>query len=441
MFDWRSEFAAIFQRGGFDAVIGNPPYISVELTIKDVTDYYLSTFKSAAGRANSFSLFVERTLDLLKRHGRFGFIVSNRILTNTQLASLRKLVLENSSIENILTFKRAVFKAAVDTAVLICKKAAPPRSHSIDIWSEVRDLAKSDYARNRVRQALLLNTPFHVINVNQNEKAQALVRKILRNAVELSTICEVKDGIILGAIKDLFLNKDRENGLYEKWLEGNEVSRYRISWAKRYIRYDKTLIDEELKRKRRTAKAKAITPADYKKLARSGIWLRTPDIFRQDKILTRQNAKRLIGTLDTQHFFVKNSLHCILLSDKKYDLRYVLGLINSRLLDFYFQDQIGGTGELFSQMKIAHIRKLPVHPIEFSNKPEHDHYSEIIRFVDQILELERRLATAKIPPERKSLERQIMATDSCIDREVYALYGLTADEIKLVENPEQNSEN
>jgi type I restriction-modification system DNA methylase subunit len=433
VFDWKKEFAEIFAGGGFDAVIGNPPYISVELTIKDVTEYYLSKFRSASGRANSFSVFIEQAIELLKHKGLLGFIVSNRILTNTQLAPLRKLILEDSTIQNILTFKKAVFKAAVDTAVLICEKEEPSPTHSIEIWSDITDLENSHYLLNKVPQALFLKAPFQLFNVKQKEGSQALIQKILNKSIELSRICDVKDGIILGGIKELFLSSKRINGRYEKWLEGNEVSRYAINWEGRFILYDKSLIEEELKRKRQSAKARAITAADFGKLSRSGIWLRTPEVFRQEKILTRQNAKRLIGTLDNEQFFVKNSLHSIILEDTDYSLRYVLGLINSKLLNFYFQDQIGGTGEVFSQMKIAYIRKLPLRPINFSSKSDKSRHNQMVRLVDEMLGLQRRLVSAKTPQEKTSVERQISATDAQIDRVVYDLYGLTPEEITIVE--------
>jgi hypothetical protein len=433
VFDWQKEFEKIFETGGFDTVIGNPPYISVELTVKDVTEYYLSKFKSASGRANSFSVFLEQAFNLIKDGSRIGFIVSNRILTNTQLAPLRKLMLENSTIQNVLTFKKAVFKAAVDTAVLICVNKPPSSKHCIEIWSDIKNLENSDYNINKVTQQLFLVAPFYLFNVKQKEISQTLIQKILAKSAALSEICEVKDGIILGSIKELFLGTKKISGMYEKWLEGNEVSRYAINWDGRFIRYDKSLIAEELRRKRQAAKATARTAADFGKLSRSGIWLRTPEIFRQDKIITRQNAKRLIGTLDCEHFFVKNSLHSILLTDVAYSLKYILGIINSRLLDFYFQDQIGNTGDVFSQIKIAHLRKLPIPIVEFSKKSEKIRHDQIVKFVEQMLNLHKKLGSARTPQEKTSFERQILIADEEIDRLVYESYGLTLEEIAIIE--------
>jgi type I restriction-modification system DNA methylase subunit len=434
-FDWHAEFPEIMKTGGFDAVIGNPPYISVETTIKDVTEYYLRTFRSAYGRANSFSLFLEKALTLLNQNGNCGMITSNRILTNAQLAKLRKLLLENIKIISILTFKKTVFKAAVDTTVMIFQNCRPTKTHSIEIWFDIEDLIKGDFGISKVHQAAFLANAAQVFNVKQQEGFQELIQKIKAKSVNLNTFCQVKDGIILGGIKDLFLSKVRSDKRYEKWLEGNEVSRYYIAWQGRYICYDSSLIEEELKRKRSKAKAQATTPADFKKLSRSGIWLRNPQIFRQEKILTRQNAKRLIGVLDEKNYFVKNSLHCILLRDhSRYNLKYFLGLINSRLLDFYFQDQIGSTGEIFSQMKIAYIEQLPIRSINFSDPVDKSRHDRMVELVERMLDLHKQLAAAKIEHEKTAIQRQIEATDRQIDALVYELYGLTEEEIKIVED-------
>ena len=278
-----------------------------------------------------------------------------------------------------------------------------------------------------------MNNYGHIFNVKQKEEFTQLIRIIENGSIPLENICQVKDGIILGSIKDIFLSDSAIDHRYEKWLEGNEVSRYHIQWTGNYICYDDSLIKEELKRKREKALKNAVDDKDFKKLSRSGIWLRKPEIFRKEKILTRQNAKKLIGVYDDGNYFAKNSLHCILLSDESYDLKYVLGLINSKLMDIYFQNQIGNTGEIFSQMKIAYIRKLPVRAIDFSDKQDKANHDQIINLVNTILKMNRKLSKAKTPQEKTLIQRQIQATDRQIDKLVYKLYDLTDEDIKIVE--------
>ena len=434
-FDWGKEFSEIFKAGGFDAVIGNPPYISVESTVKDVTEYYLKAYKTSYGRANTFALFLEKSFDFIKEKGLCGYIVSNRLLTNSQLAELRKFMLNNSSLKRILAFKSAVFGAAVDTAVIVFRKDNPEKNHRIEICYDIIDLVKRQYKINSISQETFHNNASYLFNIRQREDFEDITTKIYQQSTELENICDVKDGIILGGIKDLLLSNTKKDNRYEKWLEGNEVSRFSIQWSGRYICYDKTLVDEELKRKQQKAKLQAKNKSDFEKLSRSGVWLRKPDVFRQVKILTRQNARQLIGVLDDGNkFFVKNSLHCALLKDKFYNLRYILGLINSRLIDFYFQNSIGNTGEIFSQMKIAYITKLPIRIINFNNKNEKKIHDRIVELVEQMLSLNKQLAEAKTGHEQTLLQRQIDATDKQIDKLVYELYSLTPEEIAIVED-------
>ena len=189
-----------------------------------------------------------------------------------------------------------------------------------------------------------------------------------------------------------------------------------------------------MKRKLEKAKHTEKSNSDFNKINQSGVRLRKSKIFQQEKILTRQNEKRLIGVLDgANNYFVKNSLHCSLLEDKSYNLQYILGLINSRLLDFYFQNAIGSTGEIFSQMKIAYITKLPIHPINFTDPVEVAQQSKMVSLVESMLALHKRSASARTPQDKEMLSRQIESTDEAIDRLVYELYGLTEEEIKIVE--------
>ena len=435
-FDWRDGFHDVFARGGFDAVIGNPPYISVEITTKDITEFYLNSYESAYGRINTFALFIEKALKLLiKDEGNCGLITSNRILTNTQLASLRKRMLQCSRIENILVFKQMVFKgASVDTTVITLNKCQPTTESKINIWYDIIDLGQEDLQKNMITQSLLLKNDYYIINVRQKHDLDGILQKMEAKSEHLDIFCEVKDGIILGTIKDLFLSREVLDDRYKKWLEGNEVSRYSINWDGRYICYDNSLISEELKRKKLIAEKKALNDLDFNKLSRSGIWLRTPRIFNQEKILTRQNARKLIGVLDREGFFVKNSLHCILTKDKTYDLRYILGIINSRLMDSYFQNKIGNTGELFSQMKIAYIKNLPIRKIDFSNSNDVICHNQIASLVEKIMDLQRKFASTMTEHEKTMLARQIQATDEQIDSLVYELYGLNKEEIIIVES-------
>jgi hypothetical protein len=433
-FDWQTGFPEVMKNGGFDAIVGNPPYISIEDIIKDIAEYFLKKYKTAHGRVNSFSLFFEQFLSLSKKGAQCGFIVSNRLLTNTQLDTLRGLILNSTLIDQILSFKKAVFDAAVDTIVIVFQNR-PLIEHPeqrIRILKDIENVQEGKYIESELNQSECLKNPNYVINLGLRSDAMPILGRIQSNSVLLESLCDVKDGIILGAIKDLFLSNRQKDKRYKRFLDGSEVSRYSYEWTGRYICYDKTLIEKELQRKKEKAKG-AETRKEKKKLQRSGVWLREGKIFDQTKILTRQNAKRIIGTFDDQNFYVKNSLHSILQKDNRYDLKFILGLLNSRLLDFYFQNRIGKTGEMFSQMKIEYIKQLPIRTIDFNNPDEKVMHDRMVQLVERMLDLHKKKQHANSDSEKELFEHQIKATDKEIDELVYKLYGLTEEEIKVVE--------
>jgi hypothetical protein len=102
-------------------------------------------------------------------------------------------------------------------------------------------------------------------------------------------------------------------------------------------------------------------------------------------------------------------------------------------MNFYFKDQIGRTGEIFSQMKIAYVKKLPIRTIDFDNPDEKAIHDKMVKLVERMLDLHKKLSAARIPDEKTKIQRLISTTDNQIDKLVYSLYGLTDEEIKIVE--------
>ena len=116
------------------------------------------------------------------------------------------------------------------------------------------------------------------------------------------------------------------------------------------------------------------------------------------------------------------------------NLKYILGLLNSKLLDFFLKN-ISSTfrGGYYAYNK-QYIEKLPIHPINFNDPQDVKKHNEIVKLVEQMLKFNEKLSKTKIPTEKELIQRQIDTTDKQIDNLVYELYGLTDDEIQIVEN-------
>lgn len=429
-FNWKSEFKNIFLNDGFDCVIGNPPYISVEGFDKTQGDYFLRKFKSAIGRVNTFSLFIEQSLSMLKNNGLLGEIVSNRLLTNTQMGILREYILKNVSLKEVVSFEKMVFKdASVDTVILLFSKLFT-KVNNISIRRNRSRISIKNKEDSNVLATTWLKNPNSIFNLEQDESLSEILQKIESISINLNEICDVKDGIILGSIKDLFLSDNKKDERYKKFLDGNCVSKYNIDWDGKWICYDSDLNKKELDNKKKSFKALKNDNHEFKRKSQSGVRLREKYIFEQTKIITRQNAKRIIGTLDEENYYVKNSLHNILLKDKNYDLKFILGILNSKLMDFYFQNKIGKTGELFSQMKVEYVKQLPIFNL---TKTDENISKEIISLVSILLELNRKLKSQKLQVDSNNIKREIEYSENKIDQLVYILYDLTPDEIAIVE--------
>ena len=150
--------------------------------------------------------------------------------------------------------------------------------------------------------------------------------------------------------------------------------------------------------------------------------------FGKSKIIIPAIVSEASYTFDDKGFYSNDKTSIISIDDK-----YLLGLLNSKVLDF-FMHKISSTKQGgYYEYKPIYLSQLPIHTIDFNNKREKAMHDQIASLVDKMLDLNEKLKKAKTPHDRELIERQIKATDSQIDRLVYELYGLTEEEIKIVE--------
>ena len=132
--------------------------------------------------------------------------------------------------------------------------------------------------------------------------------------------------------------------------------------------------------------------------------------------------------------YFRNSLLALYDPDDARDVRYIVGLLNSRLLRYVYQKTVPEAQQkAFPQVKVGSLRRLPIRTINFSDPVDKARHDKMVELVQRMLDLHKQLAASKTEHEKTALQRQIVATDHQIDQLVYDLYGLTADEIKIVE--------
>jgi hypothetical protein len=414
-FDWEVEFPEVMNAGGFDAVIGNPPYGGV---VSPAEREYFKTHYRYQDAEDLYLLFLERYHYLLKHDALLGIIVSNTWLQSVTYRKIRIFLTTHLRWQRILYLPRKVFQAVVDTHVLIFQKQPfDPHDNGtfeVDIFqpNEIVPWHRLPW----------LNVPRNgdPINVVASHEEQTLFAKINSISVSLSDLFPVFNGIkpfekgkgqppqTAQTMKDKPFVKEgpRPSPDWSPLLRGSLIQRYRNLWNNDYwILY--------------------------------GPWLaapRDPQIFSEpEMIVVRQTGDSIIATLIEHGFYARDNLHIILPRNKEYNLRFILGILNSQLCDFVYSYINPERGEALAQVKKKHIEQLPIRTIDFSDSTDKARYDRMVELVETMLKLHKQLAAAKMSHEKTAIQRQIDVTDKQIDQLVYELYGLTEEEIKIVE--------
>lgn len=440
-FDWEREFPQVFTPsvpsgrlpknpadfgggqggGGFDAVIGNPPY-GAYLYDGD-KDYLLSNYVCQSYQLDTYLLFLEKSIkNLLRKNGYFGMIIPNPWITNLLQRSTRKFVVENAKVSEIVHFQFPVFrKVTVDTQIVILQKDAPQNWKPTAIIVKNPDDLSTGQNANRIihdqNKWLALNGD--VINIFTTEKDIAIADKVKRASIDLQSLCDINVGIkpyqvgkgtppqSKQTVENRPFDSDtKKDSSFRAYLRGSDIKRYEISPLKtRYLKY--------------------------------GIWLAEPrpaaNFDAPEKLVMRQTGDSIVAALDVEQYLCLNNMHVIVPKKSSYSIRYVLGVLNSNLINWYYHSLNPELGEALAEVKKTNVAKLPIRPIDFSNPADKAAHDRMVSLVEQMLELHKKLPAAKTPQEKERLERQIQATDSAIDALVYELYGLTEEEIKIVE--------
>ena len=410
-FDWAREFPDLTpnpspaRRGaggevGFDAVIGNPPYVLGRETFGGTMKQYLSRYKSFGGKYDLYIYFTERAIFLLREQGRFGYIVPNTILTNENATRLRQHLLGQTRIDILKTFEAKIFEGVqVESVVLILEKGTDNADNQIHIEGG---------QATSVPQKLFLENPDVRFNVRANNSTSRLLNKIMAQSVPLGSITETCIGIQLGGssgndTKEHFLAQSRKDKTFKPVLDGKNINRYKTDWGEVFVRY--------------------------------GDWLhrkREEKYFVNPKLMFRQIGATPVVTYDEEQFYTLNTIYN-LIGASDYALKYLLGIINSKLGKWFWLANNSDFKTLFPKIKKSQIEVIPIRTINFADAAERAAHDQMVQLVERMLALHKSLASAVTETDRALFQSQIAATDQAIDALVYRLYDLSDAEIAIVE--------
>ncbi len=382
-FLWHTWFYDVFSQGGFDIVIGNPPYVSVKSISSEDKAIYSKRFETGKGRFNLFTLFMELFYEVSCGKGKFCLIIPEGIYSNIEYRYSRELLIEKCQINRLCTFTKRVFDASVDTTILLITNK-DVKNKTIVIDTDIKQTSKF------LSQEDLAKIPYYLIPVKLEGQNKVLIERLLLSPKydRISNNLEIQQGIIYTgqAKEDVFANSKKDS-TYKPILDGRDVVKWRINWDIK--EYDKYLsYTNKLHRPRE------------ERLFLAG-----------KKILLPRRATKIIATIDYQQYYALNTAYICLNKNDNYETEFLLGVLNSKLVDYFYS-------MLFMGWQIT-IPALDVIPVPRCNI---DKQLPIIALVKNAIEIKK-----NDPSDDTS------ALESEIDRLVYQLYGLTDEEIKIVE--------
>jgi hypothetical protein len=458
--------------GGFDAVIGNPPYVRQE-SISGFKDYLERHYEAFDGVADLYAYFMEKGVKLLRDGGLFSIIVSSSFLRATYAEPLRRTLKKNAAILRIVDFGGlAVFANAKDTYVCIplLAKGAKQKRVEISKVTSLQNLKLPEYVAANHFSISHERLSAESWSLKSDAEAAVFAKvvkagKPLGDYVERKIFYGIKTGLNeafeVTAAQRTALTKSSPDSktLIKPFLGGQDIRRYYVEddgrflivipcgWTREQMAKatkGSADISERAswnwfsnKHPKLAAHLATFTDALKKRQDQGDYWweLRPCDYYQHldaPKIIFPDICKGPRFYVDRSGIYLANTAYCLGTDDL-----YLLGVLNSRLFWFAISNisiPFGiRAGEYRYRLIYQYMEKVPIRVIDFSNKSDKARHDQMVRLVGQMLALHQSLAAAKTPPEKTSLERQIAATDTQIDRLVYDLYGLTAAEIKIVE--------
>ena len=420
--NFEDAFPEVMNRGGFDAIVGNPPYVQIENIQQTEKDYFVRTYGEEGKlgkRYDIYQVFVLRALSLLRTQARFGYILPNTFLMGHSYRILRKRMCEMTTIEQCVDLPQGVFHGVtVDNVLLFLRREPEARTRAVQEIQINKLVPKSDKTRVvsrewdenfNIDQKTLADANDYVLNVHANPRQSALCHKLELCAATLGEITESSQGIILykteaDAQKSKYTGIECKVG-WKKLLRGTNIGRYEIKWGGEYVHYGRWLW----------------CPRDEKFFA-------SPKILLQ-AMRNKSLARRLVGTFDNMQYYNAHNLANIITKDSSgYDLKYLLGCFNSTLLNFWYKAHFPNVN-----INPSDFRQLPIRRINFHNSDEKAKHDAVVTKVESMLEAKKQLAKAQTDKDKTYYENKCASLDSQIDRLVYDLYGLTAEEIAIVE--------
>ena len=411
--DFVGAFPKVMLRGGFDAIVGNPPYGRDILS--PLKQYFDDRYESSQYKLDSFVFFIEKAITLLRPEGKLGYIVPNSWLDTQSFSRLRRLIVERTRIKSIINLGKDIFAGAnVDTMLLLLQKTKRGNAKVEVIDASEYKLASDRLTQPKrsfhIPQSVWANDPQSRFDIHASPEERKVFLKMRESGIVMDDFTDCSQGLIPYNTKEMsqknpFLSTEKKGDEWKPLFDkGACVGRYELEWNGVYVKF--------------------------------GSWLYTankPRFYENAKILIQRHRnpsllRRIVATFDAGNFYFKDNLCCLIAKNDTYDLKFLLGVLNSRIMNEFYR-------KTFTEVSLnpTYLRQLPLPVLNMSQRAGRSQHDKIVKLVDTLLESKRTLRQSRTESEVRFYENKCSALDRQIDAIVYELYGLTAEEIAVVE--------
>jgi len=450
-FKWEEQFKEIISSGGFDVVVGNPPYFNLQ-TIKNKNEntFFEKQYSSFRGKADILYLFIEKSNKLLKEDGYLGFIVANYFLRSHYADKLREFISKNYKIVKIADFGSIkIFQDAnVDTSIIIMQKCSDySHRNKFSYGLLLNENSITNYLEDMYRGKEVNNSNYKItINkqVNKGGSPWKFEAEKIAETVHLSTICDLGKGAATGnddifVIKGVLARKlNLEKELLDLVVDDSSIDRYKFNISDSVLIKTKRGTDiSNFPNIKRYLESKKDELKKRYAVQKEGLnWF---EIVRYNDDIFGTNVKEQIYAYyrSTHNKFAYSEKRLVTLTttfvltlkeQSNINLKYLLALLNSNFIEYYSRKNAKKMGKCF-EYSSNFIGSIPVKIISESQQ------QPIIKLVDRMLSLNKRLNELKdkSTDEKARIEAEIKKTDQEIDELVYELYGITKEEKNIIE--------
>ena len=415
-FKWKEEFKEIMKEGGFDVIIGNPPYVNaIQLTKtvgKKIKQYWKNKYYSAKGAYDIFVLFFEQSLNVCKEGGFVSFITPNKYLSSPYGVALRELISNNYRLNKVLDLSKVkVFDdPLVYPIITILQKTKPKKEYTViteKTFSENIENIKT-YEISSKNLTILPDNNWGII-LSGNVK---IIEKVFEKYEPLEEVAIVQ-ATSTASEADEYAKYINETNDGLPIINTGTIDRYSTTYG--------------ITRFRHRGKQLKKPFLDISKINEN-----RRELYKTPKIIISKLALRIEGFLDGEGAYASVNTNCIHSPKKDFSIEYLAGITNSKFMSFIYSELFSGlrmSGGYF-QFQAPQLRVLPI--VQASEEQQ----NKMSALVNRIVLLYERLNEIgdKITDERARIEKEIEKTDAEIDELVYKIYGITEAEKKIIES-------